>query len=221
MKPSSNGRNNSTVQSIDRAVHILDVLCQAETPMSLAAISSRLGLHRPTVFRLLHTLSEHSLVARDPLTKNYIPGFRIFEWSSEFTRKLDLRTQALPELRELSERTNETVHLAVLDQSDVIYIDKHESRQAIRMYSAIGLRAPAYSTAVGKVLLAHLTPAQTRHSFRGQKEISGIDAQYDHYCVCAQAGVCRHTGAAMPSITASTSSKSFVWRVPFITSMRR
>lgn len=158
--PAANGRNSATVQSIDRAVQILNVLCEAETPLSLAAISTRVGLRKSTTYRLLRTLGQHSLVAQDPLSKSYAPGFRIFEWSSAVTRKLDLREQALPELRELSERTEETVHLAILDQGDVIYIDKQESRHAIRMYSAIGRRAPAYCTAVGKVLLAHLAPAQ-------------------------------------------------------------
>jgi IclR family transcriptional regulator, KDG regulon repressor len=71
---------------------------------------------------------------------------------------MTLRTEALPELRELCQRTNETVHLAILDDGEVIHIDKEVTQQTIRMFSAIGKRGPAHCTGVGKVLLAHLPP---------------------------------------------------------------
>jgi DNA-binding IclR family transcriptional regulator len=71
---------------------------------------------------------------------------------------MTLGTEALPELRELCQRTNETVHLAVLDDGEVIYIDKEKTQQTIGMFSAIGKRGPAHCTGVGKVLLAHLPP---------------------------------------------------------------
>lgn len=128
--------------------------------MSLAEISARVALPKPTTFRLLQTLSQRSLVQQDPVTRTYYPGIKIFEWANAVTRKMDLRTQALPELRELSQRTNETVHLAMLDDGDMIYIDKEESQQTIRMFSAIGKRGPAYCTGVGKALLAYLPPDQ-------------------------------------------------------------
>jgi IclR family acetate operon transcriptional repressor len=75
-----------------------------------------------------------------------------------FLDQLDIRTEALPVLRGLGERTGETVHLGVLDGSDVIYIEKIESTHAVRMFSRIGHTMPAYSTGIGKAILAHLSP---------------------------------------------------------------
>jgi IclR family transcriptional regulator, KDG regulon repressor len=148
--------NNHTVQSVGRALTIFETVCESEQPLSLAKISARVGLPKPTTFRLLQALCQRSLVQQDVVTRAYYPGIKIFEWSNAVTRKLNLRTQALPELRELSQLTNETVHLAILDDAEVIYIDKEESQQTIRMFSAIGKRGPAYCTGVGKALLAHL-----------------------------------------------------------------
>ncbi len=147
---------NHTVQSVGRALAIFETVCESDQPLSLAEISTRVNLPKATAFRLLRALSQHSLIEQDPVARTYYAGIKVFEWSNAVTRKMDLRTQALPELRGLSQRTNETVHLAILDGGDVIYIDKEETQQTIRMFSAIGKRGPAYCTGVGKVLLCHL-----------------------------------------------------------------
>ncbi|MER3468453.1 MAG: IclR family transcriptional regulator [Thermoflexus sp.] len=145
-----------SLQTIDRALGLLELICRAEDGFSLTELSQRAGLPKSTVHRLLATLSAHRLVAQDPQTNRYLPGIKIFELAQAVLQKLELRKQALPELQELCQRTNETVHLAILDDGDVIYIDKQESQQTIRMFSAIGKRGPAHCTGVGKVLLAAL-----------------------------------------------------------------
>ena len=147
---------DGSVQSIDRALRLLEVVCVAERPISLAHVSARVKLHKPTVHRLLQSLGQHGMIIQDPESKAYRPGLKLFELSNAVLRNMELRTQALPELAELNRRTNETVHLAVLDEGDVIYIDKEESQHTIRMFSAIGKRGPAHCTGVGKVLLAYL-----------------------------------------------------------------
>jgi len=147
---------DGSVQSIDRALLLLEVVCVAERPISLAHVSARVKLHKPTVHRLLQSLGQHGMIIQDPESKAYRPGLKLFELSNAVLRNMELRTQALPELAELNRRTNETVHLAVLDEGDVIYIDKEESQHTIRMFSAIGKRGPAHCTGVGKVLLAYL-----------------------------------------------------------------
>lgn len=121
-----------------------------------------MGLHKPTAHRLLQALSKHGLIKQDPDTRGYQAGLKLFELSSDVLSRMELRRQALPELTELCRRTNETVHLAVLDDGDVIYIDKEETQQTIRMFSAIGKRGPAHCTGVGKVLLAYLSPNELR-----------------------------------------------------------
>jgi IclR family transcriptional regulator, KDG regulon repressor len=159
MRNATRKGSDGSVQSIDRALDLLEVVCMAEGPVSLAEASARVKLYKPTAHRLLQSLGQHGLINQEPDTKAYRPGLKLFELSHEVLRHMELRTQALPELAELNRRTNETVHLAVLDEGDVIYIDKEESQHTIRMFSAIGKRGPAHCTGVGKVLLAYL-PAE-------------------------------------------------------------
>ena len=161
-QPSSNAKERSAagVQSVDRALEVLAAVCEADGGIALRDLSEQLGLHKSTVYRLLQTLSTHRFVVQDPVTKQYRAGLRLFELANLVIAKIEVRTQALPELKALSQQTNETVHLAVLDEGDVVYIDKQETQRTIRMYSAIGKRAPVHCTALGKVLLAYLPEAE-------------------------------------------------------------
>ena len=222
---------DGSVQSIDRALRLLDVICTADRPISLADASARVKLHKPTAHRLLQSLGQHGLVTQDAESKAYRPGLKLFELSHEVLRHMELRTQALPELAELSRRTNETVHLAVLDEGDVIYIDKEESQHTIRMFSAIGKRGPAHCTGVGKVLLASLPPDELqrvvavkklkRFTTRTITTVAGLkrelslirergyaidDTEHEAEIRCAACPVRDHTGrvVAAVSLTAPT-----------------
>jgi DNA-binding IclR family transcriptional regulator len=124
------------------------------------------GLVAPTAHRLLRALVDHGLLAQEVATKAYRPGLKLFELSSYVVQGLELRHEAQPELRQLSQETDETVHLAVLDEGEVVYIDKFETAQTIRMYSEVGKRAPAHCTGVGKVLLANLPAEEFRRVIR-------------------------------------------------------
>ena len=134
--------------------------------MRLSEVAEQTGLGAPTAHRLLRTLVDHGLVAQELATTAYRPGLKLFEMSSHVLEGLELRDEAQPELRQLSLKTDETVHLAVLDEGEVVYIDKVESAQAIRMVSAVGKRAPAHCTAVGKVILAGLPDEELRQIIR-------------------------------------------------------
>lgn len=224
-------RRDGSVQSIDRALRLLDVVCTAERPVSLAHASARVKLHKPTAHRLLQALGQHGLVSQDADTKAYRPGLKLFELSHEVLRHMELRTQALPELAELNRRTNETVHLAVLDEGDVIYMDKEESQHTIRMFSAIGKRGPAHCTGVGKVLLAYLPPEELQQVLAVKKlkrftprtitTVAGLkrelalirergyaidDTEHEAEIRCAACPVRDHTGrvVAAVSLTAPT-----------------
>jgi DNA-binding IclR family transcriptional regulator len=145
------------LRTLDRALGLLEMLCQSNDGLSLTELSQRSSLPKSTVHRLLGGLIARRLVSQDTYNQHYVPGIKLFELSQQALQKLRLRDQALPELRELCRETRETVHLAILDEGDVIYIDKEESPQTIRMFSAIGKRGPAHCTGVGKVLLAGLS----------------------------------------------------------------
>jgi IclR family KDG regulon transcriptional repressor len=154
------GADSRGLRTLDRALGLLEMLCQSNGGLALTELSQRSGLPKSTVHRLLGGLIARRLVAQDTDNQHYLPGIKLFELSQQALQKLRLRDQALPELRELCRATRETVHLAILDDGDVIYIDKEESPQTIRMFSAIGKRGPAHCTGVGKALLAGLSEGE-------------------------------------------------------------
>jgi IclR family KDG regulon transcriptional repressor len=154
------GGEHGGLRTLDRALGLLEMLCQSNGGLSLTELSRRSNLPKSTVHRLLGGLIARRLVTQDTSNQHYVPGIKLFELSQQALQKLRLRDQALPELRELCSATRETVHLAILDDGDVIYIDKEESPQTIRMFSAIGKRGPAHCTGVGKVLLAGLSDGE-------------------------------------------------------------
>jgi IclR family KDG regulon transcriptional repressor len=150
------------VQSVDRAITLLEVLSGAQPRMSLADVSKAAHLPKSTTHRLLQTLVQRGLVRQDGDTAEYALGLKLFEMAFIILNRMDLRKQALPVLERLNEETNLTVHLAILDEGDVVYIEKMDPERPVRMYSAVGKRAPAHSTGLGKTLLAYLPEEELR-----------------------------------------------------------
>jgi IclR family KDG regulon transcriptional repressor len=151
------------VQAIERAVLILDTLSQKPQGVSLRELSAQVELPKGTTHRLLSSLAYFGYVRQDLTTKDYFLGFRLVELGNRLLNQLDLRTEAKPLLLELGRRVKETIHLVILDQNEVLYIDKVESDEnhvGLRMASRIGSRTKAHSCAVGKVLLADLSESQ-------------------------------------------------------------
>jgi DNA-binding IclR family transcriptional regulator len=146
-------------QTLDRALRILPLL--AEGPAGLEQVATRLGVHKSTALRLLRTLHEHGLVYRQQ-DQRYRLGARLFGLAQQAVESLDVRGIAHPHLLALNERTGHTVHLAVYEQGDVVYIDKVESRYPVRMYSRIGRPVAITVAAVAKVLLADLPEPERR-----------------------------------------------------------
>ncbi len=144
-------------QTLDRALSALLRIAESEARgLTLAECTAMLGCSKPTAHRILRTLAARGFLRIDPDRGLYTLGVANLRLGMAFLEHLDLRAEALPLLRELAERTGETVHLGVLDRSDVVYIEKVESKHAVRMFSRIGNTMPAYSTGVGKAILAHL-----------------------------------------------------------------
>ncbi|MFC9427492.1 IclR family transcriptional regulator [Streptomyces sp. NPDC056987] len=146
-------------QTVDRALSILPLLAQG--PADLGQVAERLGVHKSTALRLLRTLHEHGLVYRQQ-DQRYRLGARLFALAQEAVENLDLREIAHPHLVALNEQCGHTVHLAVREEGDVLYIDKVESRYPVRMYSRIGRPVAITVAAVAKLLLADLPEAERR-----------------------------------------------------------
>ncbi|MGW0828233.1 IclR family transcriptional regulator [Streptomyces sp. NPDC002845] len=146
-------------QTVDRALSILPLL--AEGPADLGQVADRLGVHKSTALRLLRTLHEHGLVHRQS-DQRYRLGARLFALAQEAVENLDIREIAHPHLVRLNKECGHTVHLAVHEESEVLYIDKVESRYPVRMYSRIGKPVAITVAAVAKLFLADLPDPERR-----------------------------------------------------------
>jgi len=143
-----------TVQSVDRAFDILEALKDGE--IGLVDLSKKVGLNKSTVHRLLNTLIHRGYVSQNPENNRYKPTLKFLEIGSRVLSTLDIVDIAKPHIKRLSEKTNEVVHLVSIEKDEIVYIDKIESTNTIRMHSYIGKRIPIYCTAVGKAYMAHL-----------------------------------------------------------------
>lgn len=144
-------------QSVERALRILPLL--AGGPAALADVAGELGVHKSTALRLLRTLQEQGMAYRQP-NGRYRLGARLFALAAEALEGLDVRAVAHPHLVELGRATGHTVHLAVHQDDEVLYVDKVDSRRPVRMYSRIGRPVALTVAAVAKVLVADLPEAE-------------------------------------------------------------
>lgn len=140
-------------QSVARALEVLPLL--AKGPAGLGDVAEALGVHKSTALRLLRTLHGHGFVYRQP-DGRYRLGAQLFALAAEAVENLDVREVAHPHLVELNRATGHTVHLALHQDDEVVYVDKVDSRYPVRMYSRIGRPVPLTVAAVAKVLLADL-----------------------------------------------------------------
>jgi len=162
----SNARLSNLIQTIERVSLILNILTQTPQGISVHDLSAKVRLPKGTTHRLLTSLAYFGYTRKDPKTRDYFLGFKLVELGNLILGQLDLRKEAEPTLRDLAERTKETVHLVLLDNHEIVYIDKVDSNQnpsGLRMASQIGLRNPTHSCAVGKVMLAYLQPEEVDH----------------------------------------------------------
>ncbi|MDW7675679.1 MAG: IclR family transcriptional regulator [Bacillota bacterium] len=151
--------DKNQINSVAKALSILAAISKSDKEMGLTEISTQVGLHKSTTFRLLYTLENQGFIIKDSDTK-YKLGLKILELAGDLLEQLDLRKIARPILEELVKDCNETAHLVVLDSNHIVYIDKEESTNAIRLHSRIGIPGFAHSTSAGKAILAFLPKAK-------------------------------------------------------------
>lgn len=142
--------------SLAKSVSLLHIVSTTAKGVSFTHLRTLSGQPKATLHRLLQNLLDLRLLRFDADVKRYSLGYGLLEMAGRAWSQLDIRHAAREMMAELSTALDETVHLAVLDASDIIYIDKVESSQPFRLGSAIGLRNPAFCTGVGKALIAFL-----------------------------------------------------------------
>jgi DNA-binding IclR family transcriptional regulator len=142
------------VESVQRAIAVLNVLAEARGELGTNEIARRTSLNVSSVSRLLATLVDGGLVQHVPSTGRYGLGIRILQLASVARENLDIRILTRPYLEELTEITGETATLSLPGANDVLTVDFAQSESSVRSVAAIGRNSVAHATAVGKVFLA-------------------------------------------------------------------
>lgn len=152
--------SKSRVRSVDSTIDVLELLASSGDAVGVTEVAGRLGISAPGAHRLLAALRERGYAEQDPHSSRYSIGLRAFGLATLSAARQDLRLRAAPHIRELSEATGETVHLAAYDSGWVVYLEKAESSQPVAPVSRVGGRAPAHCVATGRAILAYLPEAE-------------------------------------------------------------
>lgn len=202
------------VQSVDRALRIIEFLAENPTGAGITEISKSLGLSKGTVHRLISTLKERDFAYQSSNTQLYRLSYKILYLYNCISNNIDMFKVSRPIIRKFADKVDATVHLATLDEkrSNIVYIDRIEpmnSQKPFVMSSRVGKKAPCYCTAVGKMLLSQYSDDEIRDIMKGEeyktytdKTIKNIDEfleeihkvrkqgyaldenEYDHGIIC-------------------------------------
>lgn len=159
--------DGNIILSVAKAMEVLQILSQAESPLSLKELATRCGYPKSTVFGLLTTMRAYDVAAQTPDGK-YTLGLRLFEYGRQVERSWDISLVARPYMEHLCQRTGASVMLSVCEGGSVITLDQVETRDNLRIVSDIGSRLPIYCTSQGKVFLAHMSRASAEALLRAQ-----------------------------------------------------
>jgi IclR family acetate operon transcriptional repressor len=150
---------SGSVQSIERAFGLLELLADAGGAQGLTQLATASGLPLPTIHRLMNTLSANGYVRREK-SRRYSLGPRLVRLGEAASRSFGVWAHS--SLRKLVELTGETANMAILDGDSVVYVAQAPSPHAMRMFTEPGRRVLAHCTGVGKALLAELPPEEAR-----------------------------------------------------------
>lgn len=148
------------VQSLHRAVAILQSVARARQGIGLAELSKEVGLHNSTTFQLAKTLVTLGVMRQEPESKRYRIGSRLFGLASGALDELELLNIAVPYLASLAEQTGENSHIAVIAGKEVVIIGKCDGTASVRPAERVGSARPSHATAIGKILLSSLAAPQ-------------------------------------------------------------
>ena len=155
-------RTKSHVQSLARALRLLEALASADRELSLTELAEMLEWPKSTAHGILATLRDYRFVDQSPINGRYRLGVRLFEFGQKAARNWGIREIALPVMQKLNAQCGEMVQLATEDAGEVFYLEKIDSTHIIRIVSEIGIRLPMHCSGLGKVLLAYRPYTEAR-----------------------------------------------------------
>ena len=170
---SNAGDANGGVQSVDRALTILEVLARIGEA-GVTEVAAELGVHKSTAFRLVTTLEAHRLVEQTADRGKYRLGVGILRLAGATTARLDLVQEARPVCRQLATDTGETVNITVLSESSALYLDQVAGSSALQPHNWVGQHIPLHATSNGKVLLSGLDDAALDQALGGLSRYTAV-----------------------------------------------
>lgn len=163
------GTDRQILSSVTNASRLLKEFSSRDRELGVSELSRRLALGKSTVHRLLVTLTAEHLLEHDPATGKYRLGLAMYDLGAAVATRLDLHEAVNPPLERLRNVTGETVQVAVLDEREVVYVERLDSPQTLRLFLEVGRRNDAHSTSTGKCLLAFRSEAELGRLLRGWK----------------------------------------------------
>ncbi|MFT4286499.1 IclR family transcriptional regulator [Nocardioides sp.] len=156
---------SAPVKSADRVLQILDLLTERPDGLTLVEIHTIMGIPKSSAYGLLQTMVQRGFLTQEAETRRFRVGIRLWQAGRSYLSVASIEQVALPYMRAVRDRLNETVQLAVLDGTDNVYIGKVDPDQQLRLASHVGARLPAYATGIGKALLSRLSDEEVRRRF--------------------------------------------------------
>jgi len=150
------GTESNPATAVERALNILEAAAERREGLTNSEISHKLAIPKSSASYILRTLERRGYLRRDRATGRYHLGLKILSLGGDARANLDLAEVALPFMQALEERVHLTVHLAVLDQGEAVYIEKVEAPGFFKVNTWVGRRMYLHSTSVGKCLIAGL-----------------------------------------------------------------
>lgn len=197
------------IQSVDRALTIMETLALSRGGMSLQTLSAETGLNASTCHHLLMTLAHRGYVSQDRRTKEYALGNKIIELSEARVRQIDIVRLVMPVLARLNEDTGEAVHLAAMQGRELVTLAKLDSRHAVKVDSAgIGKSGAAHATGIGKAILAWLPEDEIRAILAAsgmkaytEKTIRSVDELIGQFALVRRHGFALDREEFQPGVT--------------------
>ncbi|MFQ5932666.1 MAG: IclR family transcriptional regulator, partial [Nitrospiraceae bacterium] len=168
-RTAKHSRNRSPeVRALARGLRVLEIMTDSPRGLPLSRIAAGTGLSKSSAHRLAQTLVHEGYLLQKQENGHYFPSLKVLRLGHKLIEDTDLTAVSRPHLQLLAYETGETAHLVLLDGEAMVYVDKVESPNPIRMYSRIGLRAPAHCTGAGKAILAFLSPERLENVLGGR-----------------------------------------------------
>jgi len=188
-------KRDYTLATVEKTLDILEFLSHHREEHGLQELGKALHIPKATLFRYLVTLERRGYVRRAPTNGRYSLGFKILELSDSALRSSTLHELALPRMKELLDRFQETVNLAVLEENQIVYVQILESPRPFKMVAQVGGRDFLHSTSLGKAMLAFLPEEEVERIVnviglpkRTEKTISSLRRLREELAIICQRG---------------------------------